>query len=82
MLRNSFTAMLMIMFSALSFGQTSTATIYGTITDTNGVRKADVNVVILGKSGVGTNSNDEGYYLLEVEAGDTVVLAFLLRDIK
>ncbi|MBP9190790.1 MAG: carboxypeptidase-like regulatory domain-containing protein, partial [Chitinophagales bacterium] len=76
MLRNSFTAMLMIMFSALSFGQTSTATIYGTITDTNGVRKADVNVVILGKSGVGTNSNDEGYYLLEVEAGDTVVLAF------
>lgn len=66
----------MIMFSALSFGQSSTATIYGTITDTNGVHKADVNVVILGKAGVGTNSNDEGYYLLDVEAGDTVVLAF------
>lgn len=76
MLRNSLIAVWMILTSTALYGQSATATIYGTITDTAGVAMPDVNVVILGEPGVGTTSNNDGYYLLEVTAGDTVVLVF------
>ncbi|MFN3940351.1 MAG: carboxypeptidase-like regulatory domain-containing protein, partial [Chitinophagales bacterium] len=75
MLRNGIFAGLILYLTNIAIAQ-NTATIYGIVTDTNNVRKADVNIVIVGQPGVGTITNADGYYLLEVAAGDTVVLAF------
>ena len=65
----------LVLIPSLAFAQDK-AFIYGTITNEKGKPVSDVTVVIVGEAGVGTTTTSEGYYGLEVPAGDTLLLGF------
>lgn len=53
-----------------------TATVYGEVRDQSGNPISEVNIVIIGEAGIGTTTTPEGYYGMEIPAGDTIVLGF------
>lgn len=55
------------------------ATVYGQVSDENGRPISEANVVVLGQSGVGVTTDDEGRYSVAVELspeGEAITLAF------
>ena len=65
-------SVLFFLFSGLTYGQT-TATISGTITDSTGKALQDANISLFGLA-VGTTSNAEGKYSLQVPAGQIKII--------
>lgn len=64
-----------LLLSGLAYSQISNATIYGTITDTNG-KPVEMANVALKNYPIGTSTNRKGEYLLRIPSGREVVVGF------
>lgn len=64
-----------LLLSHLAYSQISNATIYGTITDTNG-KPIEMANVALKNYPIGTSTNRKGEYLLRIPSGREVVVGF------
>lgn len=75
--RSCFSLFFLIFLSAGLYAQSPKVTVTGTVTDTLGEKLIGVNIIAENKKGVGTGTDANGRFVLDVEAGTVLKVSYV-----